>query len=632
MNASRLSHLALPGLLAAFGLLGCQASEEPFHAEVVTLRGDAYTRGVQHGQHCADRIRSLYTGLLTSSILPYLNRERPDISDVLKHYKDPAYDDGRFSYLLMLESARNMEKDIPDTYVKEMHGIADGSGIPYDDILVLNTFIDTMLGFRSMTFFIRGIQAPTIARIEFSVKLETDGVDNDGDGDIDEAGESKVDPYEPRAMASMVEVPADEPVKLILHDQALMAIPEGVDPNTIRLQLDTTVFEPGSPAIQTGKFVEKGYLMAEASFLPQGGFAKGASMSLLVQAGDKSEVTDPPPNHARYMRDERFTFTTKGYGKAPHEVANRGEEDGRTQPPSLSFALKGSATRDGQPLLAHHYALLDSNTSHKHTVLFVVEPDQGLRHVVAGWAGIVGGFSGMNEKGLAYAVNNSDSLDNPMPAAVHKDLFDALLLETGIPITMLGRELLAGQQTVQEASDFVRSAKRSCGWNFLLADAAGGQRGVETDIDFLASGDQGFYEYSPDATQAANLDEWGNRWSSLGPDDLEMASHYRKNTEDIRTKVFNYDLTPQRYWTSFYFRSLRAYYTMRELLEPKLGQMDAQGAEAFLGTPVLVDERDSMNALVFELGARKVHFAMGEVPATSVPWVETDLSSWKVAK
>ncbi len=78
------------------------------------------------------RIRSLYAGLLTNSILPYLNRSRPNIASVMKHYAEPEYDDGRFSPLLMLESARNMEQYIPAEYIHEMHGIADGSGVAYD--------------------------------------------------------------------------------------------------------------------------------------------------------------------------------------------------------------------------------------------------------------------------------------------------------------------------------------------------------------------------------------------------------------------------------------------------------------------------------------------------------------------
>jgi len=75
-----------------------------------------------------------------------------------------------------------------------------------------------------------------------------------------------------------------------------------------------------------------------------------------------------------------------------------GREPGRARrthtAPSLSFALRGTATKDGKPLAAHHFALLDSNTSHKHTVLFVNKPAEGPAARVLGWTGIVWGFSG----------------------------------------------------------------------------------------------------------------------------------------------------------------------------------------------------------------------------------------------
>lgn len=612
-------------LLAAAPSLGCQAAEEPWHMQVKVLEGDSYARGVQHGQAYGDRIRSLYAGLLTNSILPYLNRERPDIASVMKHYAEPEYDEGRFSTLLMLESARNMEQYIPEDYVQEMHGVADGSGVPYDEILVLNTFTDTMLGFRSMTFFIRAIQAPAIVRLEFDASIDTDGVDNDGDGEIDEAGEHLVSPYDPLARATMTEVPPDRPVKLVLKDQALMAIPEGPDPGSIRLQLDKTVFEPGSPYVTTSQLVENGVLEIEASFFPDGGFPSSASVSLLIQAGDKSEVTEPPPEHARFMRDERITFTTKGYGAPAWDVPNRGEEDGRTQPPSLSLALRGSATADGAPLLAHHYALLDSNTSHKHTVLFVHKPPSGKPFAVVGWTGILGGFSGMNASGVAYGINNNDSLDNPMTAQVHDNLFDGRLLETGIPVTMMGRKAIEESSTTAGAVEYLRGLEPSYGWNVLLNDASGDIRAVEVDCNFLGDADGGFYTFGADAANADNLDEHGRRWSSLTDDDIEMAAHSIRNTEDIHTKVLNYDITPQRYWTSFYFRSLRGYFTMRQMLAPQLGQMDVQAVQQLLSAPVLVDERDSMNAVVFENARGRLHVAMGAEPATDAPWVVVEI-------
>jgi hypothetical protein len=43
-----------------------------------------------------------------------------------------------------LAKAKALEVNIPEEYKKEMHGLADGSGCSYDDILIANTIVDTM--------------------------------------------------------------------------------------------------------------------------------------------------------------------------------------------------------------------------------------------------------------------------------------------------------------------------------------------------------------------------------------------------------------------------------------------------------------------------------------------------------
>ncbi len=606
---------------------GCSdAAEEPWHATTARLRGAPYERGMQHGKLFSSRIRSMYAGLLTNSILPYLNRERPDIAAFLTRYEDERYDGGTFSYLLMLESARHMETFIPQAYLDEMRGIADGAGMSYEEVLILNTFVDTMLGFRGMTFFIRKLQAPSIVRLAFDGGLEGDGVDNDGDGEVDEPQESVVTPYDPSPQGVMAELPADGTVKIVMKDSAVMAIPEGVDPMSIRIQLDEVVYEAGDPSIQTREFVEDNTLMLEVAFRPPGGFAAGKVVALLLQAADRAWVEDPPPAHARVMRDERFVFSTVGAGKAPHEMENRGEEDGRTQPPSLSFAVRGSATPDGLPLLAHHYALLDSNTSHKHAVLFEIEPDEGKPHVVLGWTGVVGGLAGMNVDGLAVAINNSDSLDNTMAANVQAAGFDAELVMGGLPVAMMARELLTHHATSQEAAAYLRGAHRTYGWNVLLADAASDLVAVEVDGDAFDGDDEGFLAYTPDLTEAGNADPLGRRWASVGADDLRMASHYVRNVEDVRQTVLLWEAVPQRFWTSFFFRSLRAHFVLGEQIAMRYGTIGTETAKEILRTPVLVDERDSMSAAIFRPADRRLLYALGTMPATDGAFREVDLT------
>ena len=108
-----------------------------------------------------------------------------------------------------------------------------------------------------------------------------------------------------------------------------------------------------------------------------------------------------------------------------------------------------------------------------------------------------------------------------------------------------------------------------------------------------------------------------------------MASHFQKNTEDIRFKVFGFELLmPQRFWTSFYFRSLRTFYLLGEELEEAYGELNINKVTGILRKPDLIDQRDSMNAAVYQPELLKVYFAMGQVPATSGPFIPFDLTAY----
>jgi hypothetical protein len=468
--------------------------------------------------------------------------------------------------------------------------------------------MDSMLGFRAITLLVRLIQAPQVVRVAFE----------DSQGNLIGA----LAPYEPSPYASMVEVPVDARVRIVLKD------PDGVDPATVRIQLNREVFLAGDPSIETtvsGKHGEQ----LEILFTPPELLPPASIVSLQFQAGDRSLVTDPPPSHARFMRDERIVFTTKGFGEADlYRIGNRGDEDTRFQPPPISFALRGSATTGGKVLAAHHFALLDTNTSHKHTVLFVHKPTEGNPHMILGWAGVIFGFSGMNSDGLVYTVNPSDTLDNPLAGEFLKHLFNARLVSSGVPIGIMGRELLTTRRSVEEAMEYLKHQKSTFGWNVLLVDRAGSMAAVELDSNILGQRDGGFHSYTPDTTNPANLDPWGRPWASVGPDDLCMASHFQANSQDIELTILGFPLLrPQRFWTSFYFRSLRAFYILGDEIEAAYGQLDVAKVIQILSIPELVDQRDSMNAAVYEPEDLKVHFAMGQVPATSGPFLEFDLGA-----
>ena len=737
-------------LLVAGLAMACAPAEEPPSAHVAVFQGSPYERGFEHGERFSAQIRSLYTRLLTSSILPYLNREQLSIAPVLTVYNRPEYRDGRFSGRMLLESGQSLLEngDIPEENIEEMQGIADGAGMSFDEILILNTFFDTMLGFRAIVSFIQEIQRPYITRVEALAPCDADGVDNDGDGAVDEEGDCAVEDYGSTDRGTLVEVPTDASIRIVIKDPTLPGLacldprnadplgeavidracvkdeclldecrglaqvgrdcfnelglaclpprvagdcldplcaeptdPGCVDPDAVRIRLDAVQYTAADAAIVTAHLPrEEGVepledpdhpharicdFPLEVIFTPPGGLPPASLVTLKIQAGDLSPVYSPEPYHTRSMRIEQVAFTTAGYlektgaGAIPDDIVNVGVDDPGLMPTSLGFAARGAATSDGAPVLGHHYALLDSDMVHEHSLVSVHVPDEGLPHVLVGYTGLVWGFSGMNTEGLTWAFTISDTLDNPLVGAALDAIFqpeallsllqnpdlvglskalEATYLNTaGMPIGMSGRRVLEAAGDVDGALAVLYGLGRTYGWNMLLADAAGGLAVVEVDSsvqagDGAVGGDvvkdeDGFQFYTPDPAVPANLDGRGEPWASVGADDIRMASHFEKNRDDMVDLSIMGIFAPrrQRGWTGFYFRSLRAFHRLGEEIAGRYGALDVAAAIEILRTPDLVDRRDSMCASVFEPARGVLHWAMGEAPATDARFIELDL-------
>jgi hypothetical protein len=69
---------------------------------------------------------------------------------------------------------------------------------------------------------------------------------------------------------------------------------------------------------------------------------------------------------------------------------------------------------------------------------------------------------------------------------------------------------------------------------------------------------------------------------------------------------------------------LRSFYLLGDAIEAQYGQIDVAAAKEMLSLQPLVDDRDSMNAVIYEPQRGVLHFAMGQVPATAGPFVEFD--------
>jgi hypothetical protein len=157
------------------------------------------------------------------------------------------------------------------------------------------------------------------------------------------------------------------------------------------------------------------------------------------------------------------------------------------------------------------------------------------------------------------------------------------------------------------------------GWNIMLGDAQRDLATVEIDTNLENKHDRGYFTYGP-----------GEGIGSAGPDDLRFGSHFQKNTQDIDMSFWLLKtvwIQPQRYWSTFWPRAVGADARLAEEIERRRrhGFLGTRELKQILSIPELHDIRDGMNSVVFEPECRRLHFAMGQMPATDGPFIPFDL-------
>lgn len=111
--------------LAAAGLLFQNWNWLTSHPpRLVSLTGTPQEMGLQHGRILSAEIRSLYDSYVLQGLCGVEGYREQDLIRIGEHY----------------------DRFIPDEYREEMRGIAQGSGMPYEKILVINTFADAVVG------------------------------------------------------------------------------------------------------------------------------------------------------------------------------------------------------------------------------------------------------------------------------------------------------------------------------------------------------------------------------------------------------------------------------------------------------------------------------------------------------
>ncbi len=136
-----------------------------------------------------------------------------------------------------------------------------------------------------------------------------------------------------------------------------------------------------------------------------------------------------------------------------HAIPSRYHCTGAAALPSVTRDEKTYHTRS----LDYALDIGDRVRPQTNSLLLVAVPDDGIAHAVVTWAGFLGCVTGMNLAGLSVGEMGSRSSD---------ESFD------GFPMVFRLRETLRSARDVGEAKECWRGGPRTCGYNFLFADAS----------------------------------------------------------------------------------------------------------------------------------------------------------------
>ena len=561
--------------------------------KIVHLYGTPYEMGYEHGRLLKTEIRAFYTEFFEKAVLPVINRNKTLLIEYFD-YSSEKYSGDNFAKQLVLDSAHEMEKSIPERYIEEMKGIADGSGLPYDEILIINTFPDVVDSFLEIGNLFQALDAPFVKSIIFPRETTEDGIDNNGDGVIDAQDENVVSPYTTSPFAIYRGLSPDDSIEVTLHDD------DGVDPERTKVYLNGELCEK-CPLSETGND-----LKITISDLP---FQNG-KLFIEIDSADKKVVDSPPPPHTNAMRRERFLLLENrdtSLLSAPN--FSEGMITGRGAV-SSTFGI----VKNNNVMVGRNFIFMDLNILHLYTYLFVYHPDSGNQVISAALPGMVGVLTGINDRGLFISANQVENADNSVIKSI-VDEFKVFL--SGVPADIAAGEALEDYATSISAEEFLKSFNIPSGWNFFVADKNGNLIAVERDAGVWGGAGRA---YSPEITKCSSTFCPFN-----SPDELWVTGDYVFNLPDIDYDLLGgaFHLPPQNKWAFSYFSGLNTFYAIKTLLKKeKVSTVD--DLIPLLKQAYLFSPGNTIHSLALDLVNMDGFVAQGNATATEGDYVFLD--------